>query len=171
MAYRAASCFDGPRPGYAFRLGPQGLGYYADQAAQVEITANDLLAQRPDGVRNRVNAGPPAKNYFVAANSEYHAPATRQRHLNARTWAENAATDHPIETGMEHAAIPIAVPHSPRPHSPSATEARFYPSAYRGHRSGTYGALAEREDALMARLPRAPPSPRPAAARAAESLT
>ena len=36
MSFIAAATFEGAKPGYAFKLGTQGVGYYEDKAQQEE---------------------------------------------------------------------------------------------------------------------------------------
>ena len=46
-AFEAAAAFAGPRPGTTFRLGPLGLGYYAEATAGAVVVGAHVVAPAP----------------------------------------------------------------------------------------------------------------------------
>jgi hypothetical protein len=168
-----------PRPGYVFTTGSQGLGFYVSKPPpSIEIDAASILEEKKLATVTPVAAKRvPPVHHFEAVNSPYYSASTRQRHLNARSWADPAMEEtlksfSPFEYSrhllLRSTADPAPAPgercrsarpsprdelHQPRHveqrSSASGTEPLFHPSPYTGRRDGTYGRNALRPDHLV----------------------
>jgi len=48
LYFQPSASFDGPRPGYAFKMGPQGVGYYPDARSALEARKSGELPPLPE---------------------------------------------------------------------------------------------------------------------------
>ena len=108
--FEAAGAFDGPRPGFVFKAGPHGTGYYADASkgtVQLTDAGASLLASAPS---------PPKPTTAISAEEEEAA------------WAALDVSDPAPSAPAPRAAAPVpapAPPPTPRttPSRPSAAAA------------------------------------------------